>query len=109
MPCYIRFIYHLADGKRALLLDNFPIRGEDVGKAHKIPEEFECASPFGAEVLQVFARTERFEPIETTAIDGYQILAEDLQNFLIAMRGMRLVSKKTLQAESRVVLTTVER
>ncbi len=109
-PCFIRFIYHLANGKRALLDDNIPIRESDVGKPYRIPDEFECAPPFGAEVLQVFARTERFEPVETIEDDGYSILKEDLQDFLIAMRGMKLVSsKKTLQAESRVVLTTVER
>ena len=109
MPCHIRFIYHLADGKRALLLDDYFIDESKVNVVYPIPEEFECDSPFGAEFLQAFARTEKFDPVQTKAVDGYNILAEDLEGFLVNQRGMKRVKPETLQAETRLVITTMEK
>jgi len=108
MPCYIRFIYHLADGKRALLVDNHYVDQSKVNQVYPIPEEFECDEPFGAEFLQAFARTEEFEPIQTKEVEGYKILQEDLERFLASQRGMKKVKQETLQAETRLVMTTVE-
>ncbi|HCA78698.1 MAG TPA: hypothetical protein DEP53_03085 [Bacteroidetes bacterium] len=107
MPCYIRFIYHLADGKRALLVDNHYIDQSKVNRVYPIPEEFECDEPFGAEFLQAFARTEEFEPVHTQEVEGYKILQEDLERFLASQRGMKKVKRDTLQAETRLVMTTV--
>ncbi|MFQ5653001.1 MAG: DUF4384 domain-containing protein [bacterium] len=107
MPCYIRFIYHLADGYRTLLLDNYYIDGSKVNKVYLIPEEFECSAPFGAEVLQVFARSEKFDSIETRNVDGHDILAQDLQRFLTKTRGFKKAKRDGLQAESRLVITTM--
>ena len=109
MPCYIRFIYHLADGRRALLLDNHYIDQSKVNLVYQIPEEFECDEPFGAEFLQVFARTEEFEPVQTKEAEGYNILEEDLERFLARQRGMKKVKQGTLQAETRLVMTTMEK
>jgi hypothetical protein len=104
---YIRFVYHLANGKRALLLSNYYIDETKTNKPVEIPQEFECDAPFGAEVLQVFARTEQFEPAMTVQADGYDILEDTLESFVASTRGMKKVSKGTLQSECRVVLTTV--
>ena len=110
IPCNIRFIYHLADGARVLLLDNHYIDQSKVNKVYEIPEEFVCAPPFGAEVLQVFASTAEFEKAETKNVDGYDVLVEDLDKFLVKTRGMKKIKddqKKILQAEQRIVITTM--
>lgn len=107
IPSYIRFVYHLANGKRALLLSNYYIDETKINKPVEIPQEFECDAPFGAEVLQVFARTEQFEPATTVQVNGYDILEDTLERFVVSTRGMKRVSKGTLQSECRVVLTTV--
>ncbi len=109
IPSYIRFIYHLATGKRALLLENYYIDASKVNQVVEIPGPFECDEPFGAEVLQVFARTEQFEPVATTMLEGYPILKEDLPQVVAQTRGMKKVKSSTMQAEQRVVLTTMEK
>jgi hypothetical protein len=108
LPSYIRLMYHLADGRRTLLVDNYYIDESKVNMVVQIPEEFECDAPYGAEVLQAFARTERFEPIEVVEVEGYKVLKEDLGTFLSTTRGMKKAKQGTLQAETRVVMTTME-
>ena len=107
MPSYIRLIYHLADGSRTLLLDSHYIDETKVNKVYQLPDEFECAEPFGAEVLQVFARTEPFEKVETVEEYGYYFLKEDLPKFLARTRGFKRKKPETMQAERRVVITTM--
>ena len=107
IPSYIRFIYHLASGQRTLLLSNYYIDETKINKPVEIPFEFECDAPFGAEVLQVFARTEQFEPVATVQSGEYEILKDSLGTFVSATRGMKKAKMGTLQAETRVTLTTV--
>jgi hypothetical protein len=118
MPSYIRFIYHLADGQRVLLLDNYFIDMSKVNKVVEIPEEFECAPPFGAEVLQVNAATVAFPQVNVYSEFGYDFLADDLASVLSTTRGFRKKtnymsntgkSKKTrvLNGETRVNITTM--
>lgn len=108
MPCYIRFIYHMADGKRVLLMDEYYIDQSKVNLVYPIPTEFECASPFGSETLQIFARTDHFEHVQTESINGYDYLKEDLQKFVGTTRGMKIAKPKTLQAEKRIQVTTMQ-
>ena len=110
LPCYIRFIYHLASGQRTLLLDSYYIDDSKVNKVCQIPPggEFECDAPFGSEVLQVFARTEQFDPVVTVDKDGYKYLQEDLKKFLVATRGFKAVKQQVMQTEQRVILTTMQ-
>ena len=107
LPCYIRFIYHLADGKRAVLLDNYYIDETKINKVYQIPEDFECTAPFGAEFLQAFASTEPFEKISVTSQDGYDYLTEDLREFIATTRGVKKVKRVALLTECRVTMTTV--
>ena len=107
MPSYIRFIYHLADGKRTLLLDNYYIDESKVNMVYQIPEEFVCSAPFGAEFLQAFARTRRFEPLSTSDVDGYEIIDEKLKEFVPRMRGFKKLKMEVQQAEKIVVVTTL--
>ena len=39
--------------------------------------DFGCASSFGAEMLVVFGRTDRFSKLETVESDGYYFIASD--------------------------------
>ncbi len=110
LPCYIRFIYHLASGARTLLLDSYYIDDSKVNKVCQIPPggEFECDAPYGCEVLQVFARTEPFDAVATEDKDGYKILQEDLKKFLVATRGFKAVKQAVMQTEERLTITTME-
>jgi hypothetical protein len=110
LPCYIRFIYHLASGQRTLLLDSYYIDDSKVNKVCQIPPggEFECDAPYGSEVLQVFARTEQFDPVVTVDKDGYKFLQEDLKQFLVATRGFKAVKQQVMQTEQRVTITSME-
>jgi hypothetical protein len=108
MPCYVRLIYHQADSIRVLLRDNFEIPQSRVGKYIKI-DSFVCDSPFGAEVLQVFAQTQPFDKIDTKEVERKSILTDDLAKFLTTTRGMKNISPASMQTESRIVITTVEK
>lgn len=108
MPCYIRFVYHLADGKRVLLYNEYFLDASKVNVAYEIPQEFECSEPFGSEVLQIFARTEKYEPVATTMIDGYDYLKEDLQTFVVKTRGMKATKPTTMMTETRIQITTMK-
>jgi hypothetical protein len=109
LPGYVRLIYHLADGKRALLLDNYYVDATKVNLAYELPQEFECDAPFGAETLQAFASTEKFDALKTRSVDGYDYLAEDLGEALVRSRGMKSAKTGTQKAETRLVLTTMDR
>jgi hypothetical protein len=88
-------------------LSNYYIDETKINKPVEIPQEFECDAPFGAEVLQVFARTEQFEPVATVQSGGYEILKDSLETFVAATRGMKKATMGTLQAEARITLTTI--
>ncbi len=109
LPCYVRFIYHLASGERTLLEDSYYIDDSKVNKVCQIPPggEFECDAPFGSEVLQVFARTEQFDPVPTVEKDGYKYLQEDLKKILYATRGFKAVKQQAMQTEQRITITTM--
>jgi hypothetical protein len=108
MPCYIRFIYHFADGKRALLYNEYYIDASKVNVVYEIPQEFECSAPFGSEVLQIFARTDKYETVQTKNVDGYEYLNEDLKSFVAKTRGMKAAKPKTMQTETRISITTMK-
>jgi len=109
LPCHVRFLYHLADGRRTVLLDDYYLDESKVNLVYEIPKEFECDAPYGAEVLQGFARTDKFDPVQTVNVDGYNFLAEDLEKFVTQQRGMKRVKRGVLQAETRIVVTTMEK
>ena len=107
----IRLLYILADGRRTLLYDNYHIDQSKVNRIIEIPEEFECAPPFGAELLVVVARSEVFPPIQTYESDGYHFLsAKDAGQAARDFRGMKKKQKQpdVQQSEARLVLTTMK-
>jgi hypothetical protein len=105
-PCYIRFVYHLADGVRTLLLDSYYIDQQKINQVYEIPDEFECDAPYGAEVLQINACTDPFPPVKTVDKDGYKFYEGDLKTYVVSTRGMKKAAK-TMTAETRLVITTM--
>ncbi|MDW7690461.1 DUF4384 domain-containing protein [Flammeovirgaceae bacterium SG7u.111] len=107
-PCYLRFIYHTADGQRVLLLDNYYIDQSKVNKVYEIPEEFTCTEPFGVETLQINARTEPFEALHTSSQYGYDFIVDNLEEVVANTRGFKKTKNaKVLTAEKRVMITTM--
>ena len=108
-PCYVRLIYHLANGRRALLYDNYYIDQAKVNHAVVLPDTFYVAPPFGVEVLQALASSEPFPALATRDWEGYLVLAEDLPQFVAQTRGLKKQQKTRELAEMRVTLTTLPR
>lgn len=108
-PCHLRLIYHLADGRRALLLDDLYIDESKVNQVYQLPDEFEVSAPFGAETLQAIAVTAALPKMATRMEDGYPILTNDLVAANAKTRGLKKANAEVRQAEARVVVTTVER
>lgn len=109
IPCFLRLIYHLADGNRCLLLDNVYLDATQVNQIVTIPEDFTCAPPFGAENLQLFANSRQFEPLSIRKEGDYEFIESDLDDILAKSRGFVKGAKKTLKAEKRITITTVPR
>ena len=108
---HIRLLYILADGRRTLLYDNYYIDQSKANRVVEIPDGFECAPPFGAELLVVVARTEAFPPIQTYESDGYLFLsAKDARQAARDFRGMKKKQKPpdVQQSEAQLVLTTMK-
>jgi predicted Ser/Thr protein kinase len=108
-PCKVRVFYHTADGTRYALTgpEDLTIDASRVNTPVLV-DMAECATPFGAEVLQAFATTERFEPIKTQRVEGgYFVLADDLQKAMVATRGIRKIGGSGNVTEKRVMITTV--
>jgi hypothetical protein len=108
MACYLRLIYILADGRRALIQSRGRITEDEMNQALLV-KTLECAPPFGAEVLCAFARTTPFEPVETIEQGDYRILRNNLADVLNTTRGLKSIHEEVLQAEARLVITTVEK
>lgn len=108
-PAHLRLVYHLADGRRALLLDDLYIDESKVNQVYQLPDEFEVDAPFGAETLQAVAATAPLPKMATRMEDGYPILTDGLVAANAKTRGLKKANAEVRQAEARVVVTTVER
>ncbi|MFA6540816.1 MAG: hypothetical protein WCT99_04375 [Bacteroidota bacterium] len=108
IPSYIRFVYHMADGRRALLVDEYFIDQSKINLAYPIPIDFVCSEPFGSEVLHIIAQTEKFDQVEVETVDGNKYLKEDLHAFVTAVRGMKVAKPRSMQSEKRIIITTME-
>jgi len=109
-PCHLQVVYHLADGKRALLYENYYVNDAKVNHAVVLPDTFVAAPPFGVEVLQVFASTEDFPEVRVRNWKGYDVLEEDLKGYVSRTRGLRKKARAVREmAEARVTITTVRR
>jgi hypothetical protein len=107
LPCHLRVLYHMANGRRVLLMEGIKIPAQLTNRQYELPKLLECSPPFGVEILQVIARTEPFPPVQTETADGYDYLKDDINAFAAASRGMKVKPDRTLQAEQRLVITSV--
>ena len=76
--------------------------------------DFECARPFGAEMLMVVGRTDRFSELETVERDGYYFIASDnpgqVALLTLNTRGFKRQKRDNAtiqQTESKLMITTV--
>lgn len=83
-PCTVRMIYRDA-AKNIVRLrnDDFRIAADAVDKWIEIPEKFECAAPFGLEMLLAYATEGNFKPIEKTQEqNGFTFILDDLKSIV---------------------------
>lgn len=107
--CFIRMIYTLADGTKALLMDNHFIDAPKVNRIYQIAESFVCAPPFGVERLNVFASTVEFPPLAIEEIQGYQIITNNTKEIAKITRGFKIAEKEIHKGESSIVITTMSK
>ena len=118
-PAYIRLLYILAgDREYTLLQDNYYIDSSRINSDVEIGE-FVCAPPFGAEILVIAARTEKFPPIQTYEENGYFFLVDqDPESAARALRGEDTRGMKRIPGkdqtdfqhnEAQVVVVTMEK
>lgn len=104
-PCYINVIYHLANGLRTPIYENYYIGMDQLNQTIKLPYQAVCTPPFGIERIQIFASTEKFPPLNLRQkeIDNvrYMVLAEDLDDFISQMRGLILSNPNHKKAAER--------
>ena len=108
-PCFVRLIYYLADGSRVLLLDSWYLDEEKINQPYELPSSFRCTAPFGAEVLQMVAQTEQFQPLVVKSEGGYDFISDSDQQIIATTRGMKKEKPALLIAEKRVNITTIEK
>jgi hypothetical protein len=109
-PCFLRLVYHAADGQKVLLLENEPMKTSEEGNYITVPQEFECAAPFGIETLQLFACTEIFPPLRTHKDGGFIFIDDEIASINTKTRSFKPVSgnaKGLLRAEVRIQVTTL--
>jgi hypothetical protein len=107
-PCTVRMIYQDA-AKNIVQLRNkdFTISAEAVGKWIYMPEQFECAAPFGFEILFAYATEGDFKPIENTrSQNGFTFILDDLKNVADLTTGTR---KSQKVARCSIPITTQPR
>jgi len=109
--CYLRFIYYQADGKIVLFKDNFYISPEQINELTLISAgtniNFICSPPFGVEILQMNAQTEKFKPLNTKIIDGFEYVLDDVNQILANNRNRKQIDEHNLNAEKRIIFTTM--
>ena len=89
--CTIRLLYHLADGSRVVMHEDYPIGSHMVNQGVQIPGRFRAVAPFGAETIQAFAYIDRPPPLKTrrAQIAGqmYTLVDETLASAMRSYKG----------------------
>ena len=110
IPCYVRFTYHLADGRRVHFFDR-QITEAEVDQVLRVPYDFVCDctdAPCGVETLQMNARETPLPELVTQERDGYAFITENLESIIRKNRGNQEEgATNRYQAEKRLVITTL--
>ncbi|WP_461113865.1 hypothetical protein [Spirosoma jeollabukense] len=107
-PCYLRFIYHTADGQHVLLDDNYYVDSLNVNRYVKIQKFFTVTEPFGTEVLQLNAATRPFPALTLHQEAGFAIITDDIPT--INQKNRRAGDATNIRrAETWLTLTTTQK
>ena len=117
-PCHVRLLYILANGQKTVLVDNLKINAESINKAVVINNlldiDFECSSPFGAEMLIAVGRNRPFDRLESKEENGYFYIEVDDPSQLASLtrgtKGFKRRKRKDQsveQTEEKLIITTV--
>ncbi len=89
IPCYVRFTYHLADGRRVHFFDR-QVTEAEVDQVLRVPYDFVCDctdAPCGVETLQMNAQETPLPELVTQERDGYAFVTENLESIIRKNRG----------------------
>jgi hypothetical protein len=68
------------------------------------------SAPFGADIVQAFATTAKFEGVRTKQVDnGYYVVENTIESAMISTRGIKKLEGHSAVVEKRVVVTTVSK
>ncbi len=82
--CYLRLIYHDAEGKNVIIFPNYRYKDDKVkgGQVYLVPTKFIARPPFGDEQLIAFVSTEKFPDVSVSDRgDGLYLLNDSLSIF----------------------------
>jgi tRNA A-37 threonylcarbamoyl transferase component Bud32 len=108
-PCTVRVFYYATDGARYALTgsDDRKIDASQVNQLVQI-DIASISAPFGADIVQAFATTGKFESIRTKQVDnGYYVVENNIESAMIATRGIKKLSSDDALIERKVVVTTI--
>jgi hypothetical protein len=115
-PVYLQIMYHLANGARTILLENYYISTVMVNHVIELPLSLEVVSPFGAETIQFTAQSKSFSPLQTRSVyfDNvlYTVIADDYKEYVSRTRGIRVKERekdKMYSKEKYLQLVTIKR
>ena len=84
---------------------------DKVNRVVELPDTFTICAPFGAETMQFFASTERFDDVQLVPreFEGetYDVIDESLAESNVRYRGIKRKKTGVEVAEMRFPLTTV--
>ncbi|MFN0015779.1 MAG: hypothetical protein ACKVU2_14645 [Saprospiraceae bacterium] len=104
LPCYIRAIYKMADGRLVLLADDRQVSAAQTGQWIEIGPGLGVAEPFGDERVYVFAQTTPFSALATRGdAAGNVFITDGLPEALAKTRAFK---RKQVYAENDVMFRT---
>jgi hypothetical protein len=110
-PCTVRVFYYGTDGTRYLLTgpDDRTIDASQVNELVQV-DSASISAPFGADIVQAFATTAKFEGVRTKQVDnGYYVVENTIESAMISTRGIKKLEGHSAVVEKRVVVTTVSK
>ncbi len=110
LPCHLRLVYLLADGRKCLLKNDFEIKPGQENQYIRL-DSIECTAPFGMEYLLAYAAEDDFCPItrkpnSTLYVrneDGYEIIVGSMVEVI---KGATCTKRGNQVAEDRIQITT---